>query len=191
MGPPIDVRNWWVFVLRGVAAITFGVLTWLYPKMALLTLVFLFGIYAIVDGVWAIAAAVNVKDRPRWPLVLHGVVSVGAGMIAFLSPRITALALLLLIAARAIVLGALEIATAIQLRKEVRGEWLLALAGILSIAFGVLLVVFPGPGALGLLLWIGSFAILFGVLLIAEGLRLRSIKHRAFGPGAPLRPMAT
>jgi uncharacterized membrane protein HdeD (DUF308 family) len=187
-----DVRNWWVFVLRGIAAIAFGVATWLFPGMALLTLVLLFGAYALVDGVSAIVAALrarrkNAGERPRWLLVIYGVVSIGAGLIAFFSPGITALALLILIAARAIVIGALEIAAAIQLRKAIRNEWLLALGGVLSIVFGVLLFLFPGPGALGLVLWIGAYAVVFGGLLIALGIRLRSLKRRAAGEGGPFQ----
>jgi uncharacterized membrane protein HdeD (DUF308 family) len=181
----LDVRNWWVYVLRGVAALAFGVLTWVLPGMALLTLVLLFGAYAIVDGGSALAATVEGKwkshERPRWLLVVHGVVSILAGVVAFIAPGITAFALLMLIAARALVLGALEIAAAIRLRKEIRGEWLLALSGVLSILFGVILVLFPGPGALGVLLWIGAWAVVVGALLVALGIRLRSIKRRSIG----------
>jgi uncharacterized membrane protein HdeD (DUF308 family) len=175
----IDFRSWWVFALRGLVAIAFGIMCWIVPGMALLTLVFLFGAYAIVDGISAIASALNSKERPRWPVVFYAAVSVVAGLIAFLSPGITALALLFLIAARALVTGALELVAAVQLRKEVEGEWLLALSGILSIAFAILLFVFPGPGALGLILWIGSFAVIFGGILIALGFRLRTLSGAA------------
>ncbi len=189
MEASLDVRNWWVFVLRGVAAIAFGVATWLFPGMALLTLVLLFGAYAIVDGVSAFVAALKVKpsagERPRWLHVLYAVVSVAAGLIAFFFPSITALALLVIIAARAIAVGALEIVAAIRLRKEIEGEWLLGLSGILSIGVGVLLILFPGAGALGLMLWIGAYAIVIGALLTALGVRLRSVKRRAFREGGP------
>jgi uncharacterized membrane protein HdeD (DUF308 family) len=187
----LDVRNWWVFVLRGLAAIAFGVVTWLMPAMALLTLVLLFGAYAIVDGVSALVAAVKAKrtageGRRGWLHVLSGVVSIAAGLVAFLYPGITALALLIIIAARAIAIGVLEIVAAVRLRKEIRGEWLLALSGVLSIALGVVLVLFPGAGALGLLLWIGAWAIIVGVLLTTLGIRLRTVKRRAFGEGGPV-----
>jgi uncharacterized membrane protein HdeD (DUF308 family) len=185
----LDVRNWWVFVIRGLAAIAFGIATWLMPGMALLTLALLFGAYAVADGISAFAAAFSVRteagERPRWPLVLHAVVSVLVGLIAILVPGVTVLALLLLIAARAIVTGTLEMVAAIRLRKEISGEWLLAVSGALSVAFGVFLFVFPGPGALGLLLWIGAYAIVVGVLLVALGFRLRSVKRRVFGEGGP------
>jgi uncharacterized membrane protein HdeD (DUF308 family) len=185
-----EARKWWVFVLRGVAAIAFGVLAWIYPGKALLTLIWLFGIYAIVDGVSSLAPlagprseAVTASEQPRWARVLSGLVSIGAGVIAFLNPRLTAVALVLLIAIRAIVIGVLQIVAAIRLRKEVRGEWMLALSGVVSLVFGVLVGLFPGAGAIGLLLWIGAYAILFGGLLVVVGLRLRSIDHRGLGGG--------
>ncbi len=180
----LDVRNWWVYVLRGVAALAFGVLSWVLPGMALLTLVLLFGAYAIVDGGSALAATVEEKrshERPRWLLVAYGIVGILAGVVAFIAPGITAFALLMLIAARAIVVGGLEIAAAIRLRKEIHGEWLLALSGVLSILLGVALFLFPGLGALGLLLWIGAWAVVVGGLLVALGIKLRSIKRRSMG----------
>jgi uncharacterized membrane protein HdeD (DUF308 family) len=170
------VGNWWAFVLRGIFAIIFGVLTFLWPGMALLTLVLLFGAYAIVDGVFNIVAsfrATGAGQQRWWVLLLEGIVSIIAGLVAFFMPGLTALALLYLIAAWAVVTGALEIAAAIRLRRQIRGEWLLALAGVLSIVFGVLLFLFPGPGALAVVLWIGAYAIAFGVLLIVLGVRLR------------------
>jgi uncharacterized membrane protein HdeD (DUF308 family) len=170
------VGNWWVFVLRGIFAIIFGVLTFLWPGMALLTLVLLFSAYSIADGVFNIVAsfrATGAGQQRWWVLLLEGIVSIIAGLVAFFMPGLTALALLYLIAAWAVVTGALEIAAAIRLRRQIRGEWLLALAGILSIVFGVLLFLFPGPSALAVVLWIGAYAIAFGVLLIVLGLRLR------------------
>ncbi|MBN9168205.1 MAG: hypothetical protein BGO98_40105 [Myxococcales bacterium 68-20] len=183
-----EARNWWAYVLRGIAAVVFGLLTWIFPSMALLTLVLLFGAYALADGVSAIVAAFQrtVRESPRWLLVVYGLVSIAAAVIAVLYPGITALALVLLIAARAIVTGAIEIAAAVRLRRSVQGEWLLAASGVLSIVFGVLLFLFPGPGALGLLLWIGAWAILLGGLLIALGIRLRRMKQRGLGPTLPV-----
>jgi uncharacterized membrane protein HdeD (DUF308 family) len=186
----LDVRNWSMFVLRGLAAIVFGILVWAFPGMALLTLVFLFGAYAIVDGVSAVVAAVSARRRkaetPRWWLViLYSAASVIAGLIAFFAPGITALALVLLIGARAIVTGGLEIAAAARLRKEIEGEWLLATTGVISILFGVVIVAFPGPGALGLLLWIGAWAIVLGLFQIGLGLRLRRVKQRLITTPTP------
>lgn len=172
-------ENWWAFVLRGIVAIFFGVLALLMPGMALLTLVFLFGFYAITDGALNIVAAFRYDRQPQqqpwWTLVIQGVLGIGAGLIALFLPRITAIVLLYVIAAWLLVTGIMEIVAAIRLRKHIRGEWLMALSGALSIVLGVLFVLFPGAGALAVVLWIGVFAIALGVLLITLGLRLR--KH--------------
>jgi len=169
--------GWWSLVLRGIAAIAFGILAFVWPAITLTALVFLWGAYALVDGVFAIVAGVKTygENRRWWVLLLEGILGVLAGIVAFALPGITALVLLMLIAAWAIVTGVFEIAAAIQLRKEIKGEWLLALAGIASILFGVVLFLNPGPGALALVWLIGSYAILFGILLIALGLRLHSM----------------
>jgi len=169
--------GWWSLVLRGIAAIAFGILAFVWPAITLTALVFLWGAYALVDGVFAIVAGVKTygENRRWWVLLLEGILGVLAGIVAFALPGITALLLLMLIAAWAIVTGVFEIAAAIQLRKEIKGEWLLALAGIASILFGVVLFLNPGPGALALVWLIGSYAILFGILLIALGLRLHSM----------------
>ncbi|WP_242394784.1 HdeD family acid-resistance protein [Anaeromyxobacter oryzisoli] len=173
----VMVGPWWAFVVRGVAAVLFGILTFIMPSMALLTLVYLFGAYALVEGAFNIAAALR-RSEPRrqspWVEALEGVVSVVAGLAAFLMPGLTALTLLLLIAAWSIVTGILELAAAIRLRREIEGEWLLVVSGILSVAFGVLLIAIPSAGALAVVLWIGAYALLFGGLLIALGVKLRS-----------------
>lgn len=183
-----DARKWWLFVLRGMVAIAFGVLTWTLPAMALLTLVILFGAYAFVDGASSFAAAIDRTDSepPRWLLAINGIVSMGAGLVAVLAPGVTAFALLMIIAVRSIATGMLEISAAVRLRKEIRGEWLLASSGALSIAFGVLLFMFPGQGALGVLVLIGSYAVVLGVLLIGLGLRMRTIRRRIFNEPADL-----
>jgi uncharacterized membrane protein HdeD (DUF308 family) len=171
--------GWWTFVLRGILAILFGVLTFLMPGMALVTLVFVFGIYAIADGVFNIVAAFSrhrppeEAQQPWWALLIQGVLGIIAGVLAFVIPGLTALALLYLIAAWAIVTGAFAVAAAIRLRKHIRGEWVMALTGVLSILFGILLFAFPGPGALAVVLWIGAYAVVLGVMLIALGIRLR------------------
>jgi len=184
----LSVGHWWGFVLRGAVAVLFGALTFLSPGMALLTLVFLFGAYALVEGACNIAAAIQKQEgrrQSRWVLLLEGVVSVVAGLLACFVPGLTALSLLYLIAAWWLVTGVLKIATAIRLRHEIKGEWLLVLSGALSIAFGLLLMAFPGAGALAVALWIGAYAIVFGALLIALGVKLRS-RARAGGPGRGL-----
>lgn len=174
-------RRWWALVLRGVAAVLFGVAALVWPGLALTALVYLFGAYAIVDGVFAIAAALSPAGRQvnRWLLGLEGVVSVIAGIIAFVWPGITALALLYIIAAWAIVTGVLEVIAAFRLRQEIQGEWLMGLGGVASVIFGLLLVIFPGSGALAVVWLIGVYAIVFGVVLVVLGLRLRSWHERA------------
>jgi uncharacterized membrane protein HdeD (DUF308 family) len=163
-------------VLRGLAAIAFGALCWILPGIGLLSLVYMFGIWALVDGISALAAAIRSEatERPWWVLALQGIAGIAAGLGAFLIPGITAYALLMLIATWAIIAGSLQIGTAIRLRKEIRGEWLLALGGVVSVFFGALLIVFPGPGALALVIWIGAYAVLFGALLVVLGLRMRN-----------------
>lgn len=168
-------HNWWAVALRGVIAILFGVTAFVWPGLTLEILVLFFGAYAVVDGVFAIIAAfTNRAGHDRWwVLLLEGLVGIAAGLIAFLRPGLATLALLLVIAAWAIVTGILEIAAAIRLREEIQGEWLLALSGIASLVFGVLLILFPSTGALTITLLIGAYAIVFGVTLLALGLRLR------------------
>jgi uncharacterized membrane protein HdeD (DUF308 family) len=178
--PVVDVdslsRNWWAVSLRGLAGILFGIITFFAPAISLAALVLLFGAYALVDGVLAIVTAVRRRGADRWwLLLLEGLVGIAAGVLTFMWPAITAVALLYLIAAWALVTGAFEIAAAIRLRKAISGEWLLALSGIFSIALGVLLVLFPGPGALAVTIWIGAYAFVFGALLFALGLRLRGL----------------
>jgi uncharacterized membrane protein HdeD (DUF308 family) len=168
--------NWWAFVLRGALGVLFGVLAFLTPGMALLTLVLLFGVYSVAEGVFNIVAAVRKSDpaqRPGWLLLVEGLVSVAAGLFALFMPGLTALALLYVIAAWAVVTGVLEIVAAVKLRRQIEHEWLLGLAGVLSIAFGVLAMISPGAGALAVVLWIGAYAVAFGVLLIAFGIRLK------------------
>jgi uncharacterized membrane protein HdeD (DUF308 family) len=178
--PVVDVdslsRNWWAVSLRGLAGILFGIITFFAPGISLAALVLLFGAYALMDGVLAIVTAVRRRGADRWwLLLLEGLVGIAAGILTFLWPAITAIALLYVIAAWALVTGAFEIAAAIRLRKAITGEWLLALSGIFSIALGVLLVLFPGPGALAVTIWIGAYAFVFGALLFALGLRLRGL----------------
>lgn len=172
--------KWWAFVLRGLAAVAFGILCWVVPGISLLGLVLMFGAWALVEGVLAIASAIRHEstERPWWILALQGIAGVLVGLGTFLFPGITALTLLMLIAGWTIVTGVLQIVTAIRLRKEIRGEWLLALGGLLSVIFGVLLIVFPSAGALALLFWIGAFAVIFGALLVVLGLRMRNrLRH--------------
>jgi uncharacterized membrane protein HdeD (DUF308 family) len=173
--------NWWAFVLRGVIAILFALMVFFMPGMALLTLLYIFGFYAIADGVFNIVGGMHQSipgQLPWWALLIEGVLGIVAGLVAFLAPGITAIVLLYIIAGWAIATGVMEIVAAIRLRKLIRGEWVLTVAGILSILFGLFIAVFPGPGALAVLFWIGAYAAIFGVLLITLGLRLRTLAPR-------------
>jgi uncharacterized membrane protein HdeD (DUF308 family) len=168
-------RNWWVVLLRGIAGIIFGILTFFSPGISLAALVLVFGAYSFADGVLAITSAIRGRENDRWwVLLLEGLAGVAAGVITIFWPAITALALLYVIAAWALVTGGLEIAAAIRLRKVITGEWLLVLAGIASVVFGILLALFPGPGALAVVLWIGAYALVSGALLLALAFKLRS-----------------
>lgn len=171
-------RNWWVLLLRGVLAIVFGVLTWFQPGISLAALVMLFGAYSMADGVlgvWSSIAGRKEKEH-WWVLLLEGLVGIGVGVLTLFAPGLTALALLFYIAIWAVATGVLEIVAAIRLRKEIEGEWLLVLGGLVSVAFGVLLMARPGAGALAVVWLIASYAVAFGVILV-----ILAWKARGFG----------
>jgi uncharacterized membrane protein HdeD (DUF308 family) len=175
-------RDWWIIALQGVAAIVFGILALVWPGITLLALVFLFGAYALIDGVLAIMTGLRRGSdggKPDWWRVARGVVGIVAGVAAFVLPGITAVALVLLIAAWAIVSGVIELVAAYQLRDVIRGEWLLALDGVVGILFGLALIVFPSAGALAVVWLIGAFAIVSGVILLAVAFRLRGRARHA------------
>jgi uncharacterized membrane protein HdeD (DUF308 family) len=177
----VFTSSWWALALRGLAALVFGVLAFIWPHITLTALVFLFGAYALVDGAFAIIAGIKSHgEYKRWGLLLlQGILSVAAGVFAFVVPAMTAFILLILIASWAIVTGAFQIAAAIQLRKHIKGEWLLALGGVFSILFGAVLLLNPPAGALAVVWIIGAYAIIFGVLLIALGFKLRGLERLA------------
>lgn len=172
---PGETGHWWAMALRGAVAILFGIAAFLRPGLALEALILLFGAYALVDGVFAIVGVFGGTrmGTPRWLLFLEGVVSILAGLIAFFLPGLTAIALLYLIAAWAIITGIAEVATAIRLRQEIQGEWALILGGVLSVLFGLILAVLPAVGILSLIWLIGAYAVAFGVLLVIAGFRAR------------------
>jgi uncharacterized membrane protein HdeD (DUF308 family) len=177
----VMARNWWALAIRGVAAILFGILVFIVPGIALQSLILLFAAYAIVDGIFAIITAV--RDRAAnnrwWVLLLEGIVSIIAGIFAFLQPAMTALVLLYLIAAWAIVTGVFEIIAAIRLREEIEGELLLGLAGLASLLFGIFLIVSnPATGILAVLWMVGVYSIAFGVLMLILAFRLRGMANR-------------
>src|SRR5262245_8496159 len=170
------VSNWWSVVLRGVLGIAIGIVTFTSPSVTLSALVLLFGAYAFIDGILSIASAFHATER--WGvLLLEGIAGIAAGLIAFAWPTLTATVLALVIAGWAIVTGVLEIAAAIRLRKEVHGEWLLALFGVLSIAFGILVAMVPLTGALAIATWVGAYAFVSGIVLVVLGLRLRKVSQ--------------
>jgi uncharacterized membrane protein HdeD (DUF308 family) len=180
-------RNWWAIGLRGLVAILFGIVAWVWPGMTLAILVTLFGIYAIVDGILAITAALSRAGRNQWGwLLFEGVLGILAGIIAFVWPGITALVLLYLIAAYALVIGIMEIVAAIELRNQITNEWFLALSGALSILFSILLVVWPESGLLSLIWLIGIYALIYGVSMLSLAYRLYRFHHRAGQTGGRL-----
>jgi len=177
----VVARNWWALALRGVLGMLFGAFTFVAPATALAVLVLAFGAYALVDGVFNIVAALRDArgERGWWALLLSGVAGVIAGLVAFAAPALTALVLLYVIAAWAVVTGALEITAAVRLRRHITGEWLMALTGALSIVFGLLVMAAPVIGTLAGVLLIGAYTFVSGPLLVALGFRLRGAARRS------------
>ena len=172
-------KSWWVLLLRGIAGILFGILAFVWPGLTLLTLVVLYGAFALVDGVLSLIAAFtgSAKPVPTWWLVVVGLLGIAAGIVAFVWPGITAIALVMLIGAWALVHGIFEIIGAIQLRKEIDNEWWLILCGALSVVFGLIVLFAPGAGALGLIWAIAAYSIAFGIMFVGLALRLRKHSH--------------
>jgi uncharacterized membrane protein HdeD (DUF308 family) len=168
-------KNWWVLLIRGILAVLFAVMAFTLPGLTLVTLVLLYGIYSFADGLTAIWVGGQAR---AWWFVLLGILGVVVGVFTFIYPGITAVALLYLIAAWAIVRGVFEIVTAIQLRKEISNEWMLIIAGILSVLFGVALVAKPAAGALAVVWIIGAYAFIFGLMMIVLAFRLRGLSGR-------------
>jgi uncharacterized membrane protein HdeD (DUF308 family) len=175
-------KNWWLVLLRGIVSILFGIVAFAWPGLTLFTLVLFYGAFALVDGVIALASAFTggAKPVPTWWLVLVGIAGIAAGIITFLWPGLTAIVLVIFIGAWALVHGIFEIIGAIKLRKEIDNEWMLILAGAISVLFGLLILFAPGAGALGLIWAIAAYSIVFGVLMIGLSFRLR--KHNTATP---------
>jgi uncharacterized membrane protein HdeD (DUF308 family) len=184
-------RNWWAVVLRGVLAISFGVIALFNPGAALLSLVLVFGVYALVDGVFAIISAIfnRQQDSRWWVVALEGLLGVLAGIVAIVWPGITALSLVYLIAAWAVITGVMEMVAAVRLRKEITGEWLLFVAGALSVLAGILMASMPVQGAVAIIWVIAAYMLISGIVMIALGLRLRTWgQHGTSAPTTPSTP---
>jgi uncharacterized membrane protein HdeD (DUF308 family) len=169
-------KYWWVFLLRGIFGVIFGILAFLMPGITLATLVLVWGIYALADGIVSLWSAMSGKTygRDRWLVGLQGVVGAIAGVITLLLPTITAIGLLIAIAAWILIIGVMQIVAAVRLRKEIEGELWLGLSGLLSVLFALLLIFRPGAGALALVFLIGAYAFAFGVVLIIFAFRIRN-----------------
>jgi uncharacterized membrane protein HdeD (DUF308 family) len=175
---PVLAKYWWLLLLRGIVAILFGILAFVWPGVTLITLILFWGAFALADGVLALGHAVmggNVGSR--WWLALVGIAGIVAGLVTFFMPGLTALVLLFFIAGWAIALGVFQIIGAIRLRKEIDNEWSIGLSGALSVLFGIILLVAPGAGALGLIWVIGGYAIVFGILLVMAAFKLKQHQH--------------
>jgi len=172
-------KNWWMLLVRGILAILFGLLAFEWPGLTLIVLIALFGLYALVDGIVALSAAIaNRGGSTRTGLlVVVGVLGIAFALMAFFWPGETAITLVLLIGAWAVVRGVFEIVAAIQLRKEIANEWLWIIGGIISVIFGLFVIAAPGAGALALIWVIACYAIFFGILMIGFSLRLRKHRH--------------
>jgi uncharacterized membrane protein HdeD (DUF308 family) len=175
--------NWSALAVRGVIAIVFGILAFLMPGLTVGVLLLLFAAYAIVDGVSHVVTGFRQRsgDKPDGLMILGGIAGIVVGLIAAILPGVTALFLLTLIGAWAIVTGAAEIVAAYRLRKVIRGELLLALDGVLSVAFGLYVWIFPGAGAIAIVWLIAAFAIASGIILLILAFRMRSLAHGASG----------
>jgi uncharacterized membrane protein HdeD (DUF308 family) len=173
-------RNWWVFLVRGLIAILFGVCAFAQPGLTLATLVVLFGVWALVSGAFALVGAFAAMKTHVgwWMLLVQGLLGIAVGILTFRAPAITAISILWYLAFWSIFTGIVEIVTAIRLRKEIRGEGWILVAGIASVLFGVLLLAQPGAGALALIALIAAYAIVFGVMLVMAGLRLKGLRPR-------------
>jgi uncharacterized membrane protein HdeD (DUF308 family) len=172
--------SWSALALRGVLAVIFGLMVLVWPGLSLYVLVLFFGANALIDGVLAVVAAFrgSASGGRWWGMLIQGILGIATGIVTFVWPGLTALVLLYFIAAWAIVIGVFEIIAAVRLRKEIEGEWLLGLRGVLAVVFGVILFVNPGAGALAVVWVIGAFSIALGVLNLILAMKLRGHHQR-------------
>jgi uncharacterized membrane protein HdeD (DUF308 family) len=171
--------NWWALALRGAISILLGLIAFTMPGLTIVALVTIFGVYAFVEGVLAIMAALRgIREHDRWGWMLaEGIVGIIAGLVALFMPGVGALAIVWLVAAWAVITGALEIGAAIRLRKIIQGEWMLMLAGVLAILLGFFIISRPGIGVLLLATWLGVYAIFSGIVTLLLAFRIRNWAH--------------
>ncbi len=172
--------HWWVLVVRGLASVAFAILAFLLPGVTFGVLVMLIGALFLIDGAFATLLGLRMRgeDNDWWVVLLEGLLGLGLGIATFANPAFTANLLVLFVSLWCLVTGVFEIATAIKLRKEIDNEWLLGAAGAVSMALGVLMLVNPNAGAISITWWIGGYALLFGVMLIGLGMRVRNVWKR-------------
>jgi uncharacterized membrane protein HdeD (DUF308 family) len=177
-------QNWWLFTLRGVLGIIFGLIALIFPGPTMLSLVLFFSAYMLVDGVFGIISAVRAirRKEDRWGLLIfEGLLNIAVGIAAFLLPGITIIAFVWLIAAWAIVSGGLMTAAGFRLNVD-HGRWWMVLGGLASLAYGVLLIITPLIGAIVLTWWLGAYALVFGIALVIFSFKLRSRQHQGVSP---------
>jgi uncharacterized membrane protein HdeD (DUF308 family) len=185
-------KNWWVLLVRGIVAMLFGILAFARPGITLAALVLLFGFYALVDGIFSLIAAFSGWQyrEDRWLLILEGLIGLGAGFVTLRAPAITAVALTFFIAVWALATGVLRIVEAVRLRKEISGEFWLALSGILSVLFAFLVMLRPAAGALAMAWVIGWWALFMGAMLVMLSFKLRSMRRLDSSQGGMTRRAA-
>ncbi|KGG93281.1 membrane protein [Comamonas thiooxydans] len=168
-------RSWWVLLLRGAAAIIFGVLTWMQPAASAAALVLVFGAYVFVDGLLGIYTAIKSCQQSRhwWVVLLWGLTGVVVGVLTVINPAITALVLTIYIGVWALMTGVLQIVAALRLRKEIQGEWVLVLGGLLSVLFGIFVLMQPGAGMMAMLWVLATYAVIFGVLMVILAFKIK------------------
>ena len=178
-------RHWWVPVIRGIAAIVFGIIAFVYPGITVATLVLFFGAWVLIDGIFRVVGAIGHRaSDPDWGWhIVIGIVGIIVGLLTFHAPQITALALIIYVAAWALMIRATEIAFAIKLRREIKGEWFLILMGLASIIFAILLLWNPIAGAAAVIWLIAWYAVVLGILAIFFGFRLKALRPLASVPG--------
>jgi uncharacterized membrane protein HdeD (DUF308 family) len=170
-------KNWWLTLLRGLAAVAFGIAAFAWPRLTVITLILLFAAYVLADGLFALFAAIKGREHgvPTWWLAVVGLLGVAFAGVTFFWPGVTATLLMMVIGAWALVRGIFEVIAALQLWKELEDAWLLVLSGVVSIVFGAAVLLMPGAGALALVWLIGAYAILFGLILIVLSFRLKQL----------------